>query len=328
MPNNLLVINSEVVKKSLSMIEAIELMRDAFTDLSSGNVTIPDRIHLDMPSESADSLIMPVYSSNTHKYGIKIVSLNRNNYLTNLPMIHAILMLFDSGNGKPMALLDAENITSIRTGAASGLATDLLSRTDSSTVAIFGSGVQARAQLEAVCAVRNIKKAFVLTIDDKSADNFIEEMKNRLSIEIFYEKDLSTLKEADIICTATNSTSPLFKDDQLKKGVHINAIGSYKPDEREIPSETVARAKIVVDSKRSCLLEAGDLIIPINEGIIEEDHIAIEIGELVSENIRYRSNNSEITLFKSVGSAVQDLVCAIHIFNKVKIAGSGRVVQL
>ncbi len=328
MSNNLLIIPGDIVKETLSMVQAIDLMRDAFSELSAGNITIPDRIHLDMPLDSADSLIMPVYSVTTGKYGVKVVSLNRDNYKNHLPMIHAVMLLFDSINGKPVALVDAESITSIRTGAASGLATDLLSRTDSSVVAIFGSGVQARTQLEAVCSVRNIKQALVFTKDVDSIDNFINEMNDKLSIIISYEEDLSRLYDADIICTATNSAAPLFEDEHIQDGVHINAIGSYKPNEREIPSKTVARAKTVVDSRKSCLLESGDIIIPINESLINEDHIEAELGEIISGNKKCRLNNSDITLFKTVGSAIQDLVCAIYVYENARKEGLGQFVQL
>jgi ornithine cyclodeaminase/alanine dehydrogenase-like protein (mu-crystallin family) len=328
MLNNLLIIPGTVVEKCISMVEAIDLMRNAFSDLTAGLADIPDRTNLNMPLDSSDALIMPVYSSSTQKYGVKVVSLNQDNYKNNLPLIHAIMMLFDSTSGKPLALLDAEKITAVRTGAASGLATNILARLDSSYVALFGTGVQARTQLEAVCAVRNIRKAIVFTKDIDNVNRFIEEVKKKLSIEITFEENLSLLREADIICTATTSATPLFEDEHISEGTHINAIGSYKPDLREIPSMTLKRAKTVVDSKRSCLKEAGDIIIPMNEGLIKEDHIYAEIGELISNHKEGRTNNSEITFFKSVGSGIQDLLSAIFIFEKAKKLELGQFVEL
>jgi ornithine cyclodeaminase/alanine dehydrogenase-like protein (mu-crystallin family) len=225
------------------------------------------------------------------------------------------MILFDAENGKPLAILDAENLTAIRTGAASGLATKLLSNTNSSVAAIFGAGIQARYQLRAICEVRNIKKVLLFDNDLARAESFKDEMENELGLTIEICSDQNVLKNAQIICTATTSSLPVFDDNFISDGTLINAIGSYQPHKREIPSATVALSKIFVDSRDSCLKEAGDLIIPKNEGI---DFEVTEIGELLQKNKSERSSNEEITFFKSVGNAAQDLICAIHIFKKTK----------
>jgi ornithine cyclodeaminase/alanine dehydrogenase-like protein (mu-crystallin family) len=313
MLNKIQFISDEQVKKLLPMSEAIELMKKAFTQITNNTITIPQRINLDMPKVNADSLIMPVYSADDKKYGVKIVSLNQDNPSKNLPFIHALMILFDSENGKPLAILDAENLTAIRTGAASGLATKLLSNPESSIAAIFGAGVQAKYQLKAICEIREIKKVFLFEKNQSKAESFKDEMESELGITIQINDDQKALKDAQVICTATTSTDPVFNDKYIAGGTHINAIGSYQPDKREIPTETVNRASIFVDSKDACLKEAGDLIIPMNEG----NKISVtEIGEVLQNNKPGSSSEEELTLFKSVGNAAQDLICAIHIFNK------------
>jgi len=313
MKNNLPFISDEQVKKLLPMNEAIELMKNAFIQITNKAVTIPERINLDMPEVNADSLFMPVYSAEEKKYAVKIVSLNRDNPSKNLPFIHAIMILFDAENGKPLALLDAENLTAIRTGAASGFATKLLSNLKASVSAIFGAGIQARYQLRAICEVRNIKEVLLFDKNQSKAESFKNEMKDELGLNIEICADQDKLKDAHIICTATTSHLPVFDDNSISDGTHINAIGSYQPDKREIPSATVARSNIFVDSRAACLKEAGDLIIPKNEGIELE---VTEIGEILENKKSGRSSEEEITFFKSVGNAAQDLICAIHIFEK------------
>ncbi len=313
MTNNIPFISDEQVKKLLPMNEAIELMKNAFVQITNKTVTIPQRLNLDMPEVNADSLIMPVYSSDEKKYAVKFVSFNQDNPSKDIPFIHAIMILFDAENGKPLALLDAENLTAIRTGAASGLAAKLLSNPKASVSAIFGAGVQARYQLRAICNVRNIDEVLLFDTDQSKAESFKNEMNEELGLNIEICADQEKLKDAQIICTATTSPLPVFNDNFISAATHINAIGSYQPDKREIPSATVARSNIFVDSREVCLKEAGDLIIPKNEGIELE---VTEMGEVLQNKKSGRSSEKEITFFKSVGNAAQDLICAIHIFEK------------
>ena len=313
MTKNIPFISDEQVKKLLPMNEAIELMKNAFIQITNKTVTIPKRINLDMPEVNADSLIMPVYSFDEKKYVVKIVSLNRDNPSKNLPYIHTILILFDAENGKPLALLHAEDLTAIRTSAASGLAARILSNPKAAVAVIFGAGIQARYQLRAMCEVRNLKTVLLFDKNQSKAESFKHEMENEIGISIEICIHQNVLKDAQIICTATTSSVPVFDDKFISDGTHINAIGSYQPDKREIPSATVARSNIFVDSKDACLKEAGDLIIPKNEGIELE---VTEMGEVLQNKKSRRSSEEEITFFKSVGNAAQDLICAIHIFEK------------
>ena len=176
--------------------------------------------------------------------------------------------------------------------------------------AIFGAGVQGRTQLEAIAAVRPLRKAFVVDTDRRAAAAFAEEMGRALALDVEPADSPSALREADIVSTATTSAEPVFRDGGLKAGVHINAVGSYKPHVREIPGETIRRAALFVDDRRASLEEAGDIIIPLRQGIIDETHIRAEIGEVLAGLKPGRRSEDEITVFKSVGNAVEDLAVA------------------
>jgi alanine dehydrogenase len=307
---NILFLSKDDVKKALTMDMAIEAMEDAFSQLSAKEAIVPERIHIDQKEHNSTALFMPVYLPNKKKKGLKLVSLSNNNPAKGLPLIQALVMVIDSATGAPLAIMDGSYLTAIRTGAASGLATKILSRKNANTVAIFGAGVQGRTQLEAVCAVREIKRALIFDIDSKQAERFSDEMSKKLSIEINKTSSLSKLKAADIICTATTSSKPVFSHQDIKEGVHINAVGVYKPDMHEIPEETVISSKIVVDEVKSALSEAGDILIPMYKGKFNESHIHAEIGEIVKGAKTGRQDEKEITLFKSVGNAVQDIAVA------------------
>ncbi len=243
-------------------------------------------------------------------------------------MIHALVAVFDGNTGRPLAVMDGEYLTALRTGAASGLATDLLARRQAQTVAVFGAGRQGRTQLEGVAAVREIQQAYIIDSDAARATAFAVEMRDQLGLKIDVAVSTEVLAEVDIICTATTSADPVFPDAELKAGVHINGVGSFKPNVCEIPPETIVRAKVVVDSMASCLAEAGDLIMPIQRGLITENHIYAEIGEIAAGKKAGRSSEAEITIFKSVGNAVQDLAAAARVLETARELNLGIEVKL
>jgi ornithine cyclodeaminase/alanine dehydrogenase-like protein (mu-crystallin family) len=211
--------------------------------------------------------------------------------------------------------MDGEYLTALRTGAASGLATRFFARQDAQTMALFGCGTQGRTQLEAVLCERNITKVLVFDKNKEAADQLIQEMREKFQLEMVYCTDTSFLSEADIICTATNSTKPLFKKEDVKKGVHINAIGSFQPHMQELDPLLIRDAKLYVDQAEPCLNESGDLIKPISQGIISDQHIIGEIGDFCLNKIPGRETGDEITIFKSVGVAIQDYAVATDIYN-------------
>lgn len=316
------------VKKALPMNQAIEVMKLAFVLLSDKKAVIPQRIHLGIPEFNGDVLVMPIYLPNMERIGLKAITLFDDNPKKDLPLIHALVTVFDATNGKPLAIMDGSYLTALRTGACSGVATNLLSSEDSQVAAIFGAGEQGRTQLEAICSVRGIKKALIFDMNKAKAELFAKEMSSYLSIPVEIASSNAELKEVDIISTATNSAKPVFSDSDLKSGVHINAIGSYKPDKREVPSETILKAKVIVDHRESCLTEAGDLLIPLKEGIITKNHILSEIGEIISNKKQIRKSREEITFFKSVGNAIQDLTAANEVIKAAEKRNIGQIIKL
>jgi len=273
-------------------------------------------------------LFIPAYIHGQSIVSLKTVTVYNNNPAKNLPMIHALVTIFDADTGRPLAVMDGEELTAIRTGAAAGLASDLLSRQDSAVLAVIGAGRQAFSQAAAVLTVRNIQEVYIIDKDMEKAENLASDLKSMYKLKTAAYTDSSAVKYADTICTVTPSLNPVFGDSDLKEGVHINAMGSYRPDMQEIPAETMGRALIVVDSREACLKEPGDIIIAINQGKFSEDNIYAELGEIESGKFPGRENNQQVSLFKSVGNAVQDLMAAQVILKNAEKMNLGQTVNL
>lgn len=301
------------------MTDAIEAMKDAFTEISSGESEVPIRTFLGNVDKKSCQLSMPCYSKRKGLYSVKLVTVFPENKNSGLPIIHGKLMLFDASNGKPLALLDAEYLTALRTGAASGLATQLLSREDSSVLAIIGTGKQALLQVEAVLAVRPIQKILVKGTTKSKAETFSNKLIEKFNVASFAINHEDELLQADIICTTTTSSLPVIDSRFIKPGVHINAIGGYRADMQEIPSTIMQNAFIVIDQYKAALEEAGDIIIPINEGLIKKENIVAELGELVSGMKPLKENTNQISVFKSVGNAMQDLMIGRLVLKKLEV---------
>jgi alanine dehydrogenase len=305
------------VATALPMPEAVEAMKEAFRRLSAGEAVMPPRTHIAVESPPGDALFMPAHIPATGRMGLKIVTLFGDNAARGLPLIQALVIVLDAATGSPLAVMDGASLTAIRTGAASGAATDLLARSDATVAAIFGAGPQGRTQLEAVCAVRPIRRAMIFDASADRAEALAREMAPRLGIAVLAARSAAeALAGADVVCTATTSAEPVFADSDVAPGTHINAVGSYKPTVREIPAETVRRARVVVDHRPAAFAEAGDLIIPIQQGLITKDHVYAELGEIVAGLRKGRESPEQVTLFKSVGVAVQDIEAA----NRVLVA--------
>jgi ornithine cyclodeaminase/alanine dehydrogenase-like protein (mu-crystallin family) len=307
-------ITTEEIKRTLIMAEAIRAVKEAFIQLSTGQARVPVRTSLEIPEYRTTALVMPVYLPRSKRIGLKLISLCEDNPAVGLPLAQAVTIVMDAEYGTPLAVMDASYLTAVRTGAASGAATDALARKDARVAAIFGAGVQGKTQLEAIAAVRPIRKTLVFDVDPRAAADFAKEMGQKLSLDAAPAASPESLRQADVICTATTSAVPVFSDRNLKPGVHINAIGSYKPHAREVPGETIRRARVFVDQRQASLEEAGDLIIPLRQNIIDEAHILAEIGEVLAGLKPGRSSDEDITVFKSVGNAVQDLAVASLVF--------------
>lgn len=297
--------------EAIGMPTAITLMQEAFRLLSAGKVQVPLRTSIETDDKSGMALFMPSYVPEWKLFGLKVVSVFGGN-TPPLPVIHGQMLVMDATNGSVVAMLDAPAVTALRTGAASGLATELLARKDASTLAVFGTGKQAWTQVAGVCAVRKIKKVL---INGRSAANeaaFGRRVHGTFNVATDSLGDLTNLKEADIICTATTSLEPLFKLAHLKPGVHINAIGSFKPTMRELGEDIIGVCKLIVDQEEAALHEAGEVAIPIASGKLKADVIYAELGEIVGGKPG-RTSEAETTVFKSVGNAIQDLAVARHL---------------
>ncbi|MFW6128790.1 MAG: ornithine cyclodeaminase family protein [Candidatus Aminicenantaceae bacterium] len=325
------VLSKKDVQKAITMTEAIEAVKNAYIQLSRGNTDVPQRSHIPVKDKGV-TLFMPAYLPAAESLGTKIVSVFPGNPGKDLPTVHAVVVAIDTETGQPEAVMDGTYLTAVRTGAASGVATELLARKEAKNVCIIGAGIQGRTQLEAVCCVRNIKKVFVYDVNSKASRDYIKEMKRKGAPLPKDFENVASLKEvlrkSDIICTATTSLTPVFDDSDLKPGTHINGVGSYRLDMQEIPEETVARSKVFVDSHKASMAETGDLIIPLKKGVITEEHIQTEIGQVAAGEAQGRSSKEEITFFKSVGVAVQDVAVSKLIVEKVLKQGIGKETEL
>jgi ornithine cyclodeaminase/alanine dehydrogenase len=289
-------------------------MEGAFASYSDGSSHVPQRNILAL--KNLHLFLKPAYNEELGRLAVKIISQKTAPDKKGLPTILGVVLLLDIHSGAILCMMDGACITALRTGAASGLATKLLATEHAETVALFGCGTQGKTQLEAVCQVRPIKRAFLFDVNTKAANRLQKEMQEKLKISMEVVDDLKYLQEADIICTATNTTHPLFDRKHISRGTHINAIGSYKPHMQEIDPEIIKSGKLFVDSRDSVLKESGDLIKPINEKIFTDSMIDSEIGELINKKEGGRKDKSEISIFKSVGLGVQDLFMAHMIYEK------------
>jgi len=277
------------------------------------------------------TLLMPAYVPAVHALGFKVVSVFEENRAKGIPTISAMVCLMDETTGAPAAIMNGTYLTALRTGAVSGAATDLLARDDASNLVVIGAGVQGVTQAAAVAAVRPIERITVVDLSEDSLKRFRQQIAEDwpdLADRIETTSDSRVVRDADIVCTATTSRRPVFADSDVKPGTHINAIGAFTPEMQELPEETVARATIVVDQVEAVLEEAGDFIIPIARGTLDRTRIARELGQIVSGEAPARSTNDEITLFKSVGNAVQDVTVARRAVERAREAGMGQQVSI
>ena len=325
----MLLLTRNDVMKVLDMSDCMKVVEKAFAELASGTAVMPLRINITPPDGLA--LYMPAYLKEMGALACKVVSIYKNNPIKhNLPTTIATVFLQNIETGDVICTMDGRYLTAVRTGAASGVATKYLARNDKGQKAgIFGAGVQAKAQLWAVATARDLAKAYVYDIVDEAVTKFIKEMSLKLNLEIVKaDSPDHILKEADIICTATSSPIPIFDGNNVREGTHINAIGSHTPNARELDTAIIERSKIIADSYEACLNEAGDIIYPIQEGAIDKSHIHAELGEVITGKKPSRTNDKEITLFKSNGLAIQDAATAKLVYDKALRARIGTEIEL
>ncbi len=331
----MLVLSRHDVEQLLTMTDALAAVEEGFRQLAQGNVVMPQRaatqiapyngLHLSMPAfvgGEIDALtikIVTVYGDNLAHYG--------------LPTIQGVLLVHDAKTGQVLAMLDAEHLTAMRTGAASGVATKYLARPEAETVVLFGAGALGPGQLAAVCAVRPIRRVYVVTRTGEKDAEFCRRMADNLGIEVQPTGRSAlaaqqAIAQADIICTATNSTNPLFPGDWVRPGTHISAVGAYTRTMRELDTALIQRSRVFVDHRPAAGAEAGDILIPIAEGAFTQEQIAGALGEVITGDVNGRTSPDQITVFKSVGLAMQDAVTAAQLYAKAVTLGIGSQVHL
>jgi len=313
-----LFVNKEKIASLLPMEECIEVMEKMFRSLATGECLQPLRNIMRLPDGSGVLGMMPGHAAKLEVMGIKVISVFHANKEAGFPSHQGIVMLFDAKNGQPLMLFDALEITAIRTAAASAVATKLLSRKDSSTLAIIGSGEQAKRHIEAMLVVRNIKHINLWSRNENNAKHLLYELSAEYNIPIHIKKNVQqAIQHADIICTVTASKEPVVMGDWIAAGTHINAVGSSTALARELDTTAIGRSKLFTDRYESLFNEAGDFLIPKKEGAVTDEHVKGEIGEVLSGTKKGRENDKEITVFKSLGIAAEDIFSAYHIYEKL-----------
>jgi ornithine cyclodeaminase/alanine dehydrogenase len=313
----------------LDMSDCMTAVEKAFAELASGTAVLPLRIGITPPDGLA--LYMPAYLKEMKALACKVVTVYKNNPTKHsLPTTIGKVLLQDPETGAVICIMDGGYLTAVRTGAASGVATQHLARADKGQIAgIFGAGVQAKMQLWAMVAARELARAYVYDISEEATTAFIKEMSAKLKLEIIAANSAEQmLDKADIICTATSSATPLFDGSKVRPGTHINGIGSHTPSARELDTAIIKRSTLVADSFEACLKEAGDIMIPLQEGAITQSHMQAELGEVILGRKPGRTDAAEITLFKSNGLAIQDAATAKLVYDKAVEAGIGKEVEL
>ncbi len=325
----ILIVNGSEVQTLLPMDECIDVMADALAALARGEAIVPLRQIMWLPEKIGALGMMPSYIGSMNAVGLKVITVFPGNHGTKYDSHQGAVLLFEATHGQLLAIMDATTITAIRTAAVSGAATRLLARTDAGDLAILGSGVQARTHLAAMLHSRPIRKVRVWSRDAEHSQRFAERESKRHGVPISAVATVQdAVKEADIICTTTSAREPILKGEWIRPGTHINAVGSSVAFARELDSTAVKIARLFVDRRESTLNEAGDFLLARKEGIVDDSHIAGEIGELIIGQTDGRRTSDEITLFKSLGLGIEDLAAANHIYRKAIGSNAGSAVEL
>ena len=325
----MLVLSEKQVHSLIEIDELIAALSQAHIQYSTGKAVMPVRLVVPLPQIGGRITSMPGYLNADKALGMKVVTYFQNNPKQNLPAILATIMLFSAETGKMIAAMDGSYITAIRTACASAMATKVLANPQTPVLGILGAGVQARAHIQALARVRKLEKIKLYSPSGASAAALKQEMAPQFqaTIEATNSAD-EAVRNADLVVTVTTAKEPILKKDWLKPGVHINAVGSHRPDLREIDGATLARAKVVVDSREAIMAECGDILLAIKEGSIAKENIHGEIGEVLAGTKPGRARADEITLYKSVGIAIQDVATANLVYYKALKQGVGTNVEI
>ena len=326
---DVLIADQKQVSALLPMDEAIEVMRRALILLDGGDVLLPLRSMLALPDGDRVMGLMPSYLGGIDALGVKVIAAFPANFGSEYDTHQGVVLVFDTERGLLRAIVDATSITAIRTAAVSGAATDLLARPDAGDLAIIGAGTQAHTHLQAMRAVRPVRRVRVFSLPAGSAEAFAEREQRLtgLPIEVAASAE-EAVRGADLICTVTTATEPVLHGAWLAPGAHINAVGAYTPTTRELDTAAVVRSRLYVDRREAALSEAGEFLLARGEGAVDDGHIVGEIGEVLAGKAPGRGAPDEITLFKSLGIAIEDLAAARYVYDKAKETGVGTWVEI
>lgn len=324
----MLLLSKEDIKQVFTMKDAIEADKKAFTLLVDGKCDAPLRTKIQAPKEEGVFLFMPAYVEDMETASLKIINIFPKNMETGLSTAPAQVMLIDGKTGYVNAIMDGSYVTQLRTGAASGAAFDILSRKDAKIGALIGTGGQAAAQLEAMMVARPLEEIRVYDLSLERTKAFAEEMSKQLKDYptriVAVESSDACVDNADLVVTVTPSLTPVFDGHKIKSGATVSCVGSYQHHMQEMDPVILTRAsKLYFDSEEMVLSEAGDITIPLKEGIITEADFTGDLGQVIKGDVIGRENDEEIIVFKTVGVATQDLVAAREIYDKALEMGVG-----
>jgi len=324
----MLILSEQDVRSLLTMDDLIDTMHDALVEFSTGRVRQPLRTVLEVGAHAFVG-VMPAFIPKNGALATKLVTVFSSNLEIGLPSHLATIVLLDSTTGELLSVMDGRYITEARTAAVSAVSTRLLGRDNAETLAILGSGVQARSHLRAISRVRPLREVRVWSPNRRNRDAFVEAMQPETSAMISASAaPEDAVKNADVVVLATASRDPVVRNEWIADGTHIVAVGACRPDQREMDTTLVRRARVFVDSRAGALAEAGDLVLPILEGAFDAGHIAGELGELAAGAVEGRRSAGEITVFKSLGMAVEDVAAAHLAYMRATERGLGRGVAL
>ena len=323
------VVNDVEVRRLLPMGECVDVMRAALMTLARGDAVLPLRTMVRLPDRPGLLGLMPACLGEPRVMGLKVVTVMPGNHGSEFDAHQGAVLIFEVEQGRLLAIIDATSVTAIRTAAVSGVATHALAREEAGDLAILGSGVQAASHLEAMRAVRTLRRVRVWSRDGANAAGFAarESARHGVRVEVAVSAR-AAVEGADLVCTTTSSRQPVLEGAWLAPGAHVNAVGACLRDTRELDAAAVAGSRVYVDRRESALNEAGDLLIARAEGAIGDDHIVGELGDVLLGRAPGRGTPLERTLFKSLGIAVEDLAAAHHIWRKAEGGDRGIAVEL
>jgi len=327
----MLILNKEAVNKSLSHAECVEILADTMKTVSKREVIMPLRQFISIPETQGKFTMMPGYLGDPRCFGVKLVAKYPPKEGSGSSHIGAV-MVFDADTGQPQAMFDGGELTAIRTSSASALATKALAREDSKTLTLLGCGDEARHHVQAILAVRPLTDIIVWGRSTDRVQKFVDDCYKEsivpLSVNIKVEPDAETaVGQADIVCTVTASTQPILKGAWLKSGTHINLVGAAVRNSSEADNDVVERSRFYIDYRDSAMVQAGELLNAIDAGVIDENHIVGEIGDLLMGHCEGRRNSDEITVYKSLGVSAQDLAAGIRAYENAQRDSIGTFVE-